>query len=335
MKSWLLGFLVASGMMVSHLSHRVVDSHRHETHAEIDLVEMVPSGEALSWISLGFDTQISDWVWIQAVLQFGEDASPGQSPERVAWFENSMKASIALDPEWRTLYTYGGVMMKVLGDYEAATRILELAVERFPEDEYFPFSIGATHYLRGSETANPRLQLAFGIVLHSAKSPELRLAVPAMLQSLETRHSVMLAYMWMLHASQVEGAPDWYASSAHAFIVQKNEREVGIRFLSEQLKEETDPVLVERLTRQLNTEIHDLHSERLTGLAMEYESRIGRALESLTDLVQVGLLGRVPSDPFESGWVIDVDRTVRSRSVVEVLETRARNSERNILAFGL
>ena len=111
MKSWLLGFLVACGMMVAHLSHRVVDSHRHETHAEIDLVEMVPSGEALSWVSLGFDTQISDWVWIQAVLQFGEDASPGQSPERVAWFENSMKASIALDPEWRTLYTYGGCLL--------------------------------------------------------------------------------------------------------------------------------------------------------------------------------------------------------------------------------
>jgi hypothetical protein len=317
--------------MLAHVSHRAVDAHRHALDGSEELVGRVPEGDVLRWFSLGFETQLSDWIWIQAVLRFGEDSGIEPSPEQTAWFKSALRASIDLDPEWRTLYSYGSLMMKVLEDYSASSQILELAVEQFPEDEYFPFSLGANHYLQASEAGSPRLSLAFWASL----SPG-RLGVsPALRKSLQQRHSVLLAHMWMLYASQKEKAPDWYASAAHAFIVQKNEREVGIRFLADQLEGETDPVLVERLTVQLNSQLHDLHSERLSELAAQFLARTGRPLESVEELVKSGLLQRVPNDPYEADWVVDVDGVVRSLSVVEMLETRARNSERNMLAFGL
>ena len=127
----------------------------------------------------------------------------------------------------------------------------------------------------------------------------------------------------------------WYASAAHAFIARKNEREVAIRFLSDQLKAETDPGLIERLTAQLNSEMHELHSERLTNLVEKSGEGPRSRVVDLSELVTRGLLTRLPSDPYESEWVIDVDGIVRSLRMVEVLERRARNSERNMLAFGL
>ena len=182
---------------------------------------------------------------------------------------------------------------------------------------------------------NSRLELAFWGGLSPFNHPGLRMTVPAMRFSLKPRHSVLLAHMWMLHASQKEDAPDWYASAAHAFIARKNEREVAIRFLSDQLKAESDPVLVERLTLQLNSELHALHSERLTALVKNSGEGGWAQVTSVEELLQRGLLTRLPNDPYEAEWVIDVDGVVRSIRVVEVLERRARNSERNMLAFGL
>ena len=335
MRTWVLGFLVASGALVAHAAHRSVDVHRRGIERAQEFVELVPSGEALSWVSLGFQTQLADWIWIRAVLQFGEDAGPEQSVEQVAWFESALRASIALDPEWRSLYSYGSLMMKVLGDYSTSSYILEMAVEQFPEEEYFPFSLGANHYLQGSESGNLRLELAFGAALSPPQQPGPRMAVPAMRSALQTRHSVLLAHMWMLHASQYEEAPAWYASAAHAFIARKNEREVAIRFLSDQLKSETDPGLIERLTVQLNSQMHELHSERLTTLVQKSGEGARSRVVEVSELVERGLLTRLPSDPYESGWVIDVDGVVRSLRMVEILERRARNSERNMLAFGL
>ena len=335
MKTWVLGFLVASGAFLAHAAHRSVDGHRRGTDRAQEFVELVPSGEALSWVSLGFQTQLADWIWIQAVLQFGEDAGPEQPAEQIAWFESALRASIALDPEWRSLYSYGSLMMKVLEDYSTSTHILEMAVEQFPEEEYFPFSLGANHYLQGSEFGNPRLDLAFWAALSPPKHPGLRMTVPAMHSALQARHSVLLAHMWMLHASKVEGAPKWYASAAHAFIVRKNERAVAILFLSDQLKAETDPVLIERLTDQLNREMHELHSERLTALVQKSGEGGLSPVAAPSELVTRGLLTRLPSDPYESEWVIDVDGIVRSPRMIEIIERRARNSERNMLAFGL
>lgn len=335
MRSWVLSFLVACGAVLAHVSHRSVDVHRRGQEQAQEFVELVPSGEALSWVSLGFQTQLADWIWIRAVLKFGDDAGPEQTPEQVAWFESALRASIELDPEWRSLYSYGSLMMKVLEDYSTSTHILELAVEQFPEDEYFPFSLGANHYLQGKDSGNPRLKIAFGVALAPFNHPGLRMTAPAMRSSLTPRHSVLLAHMWMLHASQKEEAPDWYASAAHAFIARKNEREVAVRFLSDQLKAETDPMLIDRLTVQLNSEMHALHSERLTALLRSSEEDGNTPIRSLTELVERGALTRLPSDPYESEWVIDVDGVVRSQRMVEVLERRARNSERTMLAFGL
>jgi len=334
-KAWVLGFMVACGASVAHVSHRLADEHRWEEEKAREFVELVPSGEALSWVSLGFQTQLADWIWIRAVLKFGDDAGLEQPLEQAAWFESALRASIDLDPKWRSLYSYGSLMMKVLEDYTTSSHILEMAVEQFPEDEYFPFSLGANHYLQGSETGNPRLELAFWTALSPSLDPGIRGANAALRSALESRHSVLLAHMWMLHASQKDGAPDWYASAAHAFIARKNEREVAIRFLSDQLKAETDPVLIERLTVQLNSELHALHSERLTALVQNVVEEGLAPVESVEELVARGLVTHLPNDPYDSDWVIDVDGTVRSLRMVEILERRARNSERNMLAFGL
>ena len=104
-----------------------------------------------------------------------------------------------------------------------------------------------------------------------------------------------------------DAVPDWYAGAAASFVVKQNEREIAIRFLSEELSTETDPVLVESLTKQLNFSNACPSFRAFDGpLKRVFQSR-WEGLLAVEELLDAGLLWKVPSDPYSTGWLIDVD----------------------------
>ena len=331
---WVWVFLAVSGAMVAHLGQTLSDKERHGS-VDVERFGAVPSGEALQWASVGFELHLSDWNWIRSVLLFGEYSEDEPDEEFREWMERTIALSVELDPDWRTLYSYGSLMLKVSGDIQASNRVLERGLLQFPGDHYLAFSIGANHYLYGEQASDFRFQAASRTILHSGFPAAWDWLVFPLSQGLRDRERVLLAAMWLRHAASLEGAPEWYSGAAASFVVKQNEREVAIRFLSEELANETDPGLVASLTSQLNFQMHALHSERLTDLAEEFSSRAGKALQAVDELLAVGLLRKVPADPYSSGWVVDVDGVVRSSKAAEKLTQQALKYERSILGHGL
>jgi tetratricopeptide (TPR) repeat protein len=251
-----------------------------------------PSGEVLRVASLGYEDAMASLLWLRVVLTFGErwQEAPNQSWQE--WMGKVILAISELDPGWRTLYTYGGLMLKVTENYELSTEIMELGAERLPSDHFLPFSIGMNYFLYLDD--------------------------------------VDQAYTWINRASEKEGAPTWYRGAARAFVAQRAQRGVAIRFLEEELAATTDEELQESLNRHLSELQHEQWVEEL-GKIHARLSEEGVVVLSPEDLVAPGAAPFLPQDPLGGEWVLDVDGVVRSSVAAESEWDHARRYERGLL----
>lgn len=87
--------------------------------------------------SAGFKHQIADLFWIRALQDFdyceaklAQNLCKGNS-----WLSKMLLAAVALDPDYLIVYRNGGLALTVLvSDYEGASKLFDLGVERFPKD---------------------------------------------------------------------------------------------------------------------------------------------------------------------------------------------------------
>jgi tetratricopeptide (TPR) repeat protein len=200
-----------------------------------------------------------------------------------------------LDPQWRTVYTYGGLMLKVTEAYEQSTEIFLRGAEQLPDDHFLLFSAGMNYYLY-----------------------------------LDDPHR---AYELIKEAAERPGAPGWYKGAARAFVVKTSQRKVAIRFLKEELDQTDDPELRESLVRHLASELHALRSENIEEARSAWETGTGDKLMNLQVLVESGLLASLPDDPLGGHWVIDKDGIVRSSVAAEREAAHALRYERGLLEF--
>jgi tetratricopeptide (TPR) repeat protein len=328
----ILILLALSGAGLAHWGQVRADPLRLNK-SDGEHAQFVPSGEALEWISMGFGTQIADWTWLKTVLVFGDLESGVADPLVQEWLEQSLNVSIHLDPEWHTLYSYGGLMLKVVGDIDASNRLLQKAVKRFPDEHYFPFSLAANYFLQSESVSAVEFAsgVDLGLTVVLSKVHPLGAALGAdVSRAIHSRASLVVATFWMRYAASLEGAPVWYAGAAESFLATRSSHKVAIRFLSEQLEKESDEKLIASLTVQFNTHLHAYHSEALTELVSELGAEVPGS-EALQALVDKGLIQQLPADPYGRGWVVDVDSIVRSPRAIERLEKGALASERRML----
>ncbi len=288
-----LGIAVAglSGTL-AHRGHTLNDASRHETAAVTELLVM-PSGEALKVGSLGMETHLADLLWVRTVLTFGERWEAEPDPAWQEWLARMIEAITVLDPTWRTPYFYGGVMLRVTGDHEGSNRILLRGHEALPDDYFFPFAIGMSHYLEFDDAE--------------------------------------AAYEWLNKAAVLPGAPSWYRLAATGFVVKSNQRQTAIRFLREELAQTSDPDLREPLENKLKSLMHDELSERLGGLRDAWEEEHPGPLLRVEQLVGPSGIESLPLDPLGGEWVIDVDNSIVSSVVAADRARKARWRERRML----
>lgn len=333
--------LALSGAGLAHWGQIRADETRWNESGQAHS-QYVPAGETLEWISLGFGTQIADWFWLKTVMVFGGLESLPADPFVQDWLARSLNVSIHLDPEWHSSYSYGGLMLKVVGNIDASNRLLQNAVRQFPDEHYFPFSLAANYFLQPERVSAKEFESGMtlglagvlgGVGALGKAQPFEDLLFGVVSRAIRNRSSLLMATSWMRYAASLEGAPAWYAGAAESFLAQRSSHEVAIRFLSEQLEKESDEKLVASLTAQLNTHLHAYHSEALTELVgvLGTESTGSEALQVLLDR---GLIQQLPSDPYGQGWEVDVDGIVRSPRAIARLEKGALATERQMLMGG-
>jgi len=281
-----------AGAYSAHQGQLLADPARRDLQVE-EAFQVLPSGEALQVAAMGYDILLSDLIWVRSVLMFGSHWDDESDPRWTEWLGGMIGAATTLDPDWHTLYSYGGLMLKVLGDVESSNRVFIAGSEVFPDDYFMKFSVAMNYHLY-------------------LEDPE-------------------EAFAWATAASQVDGAPIWYGGAAMAMYAKEQARAVGIRFLLDQLENTTDPNLIESIRRHLDQLVHDDRAERLNEALDEYYLRFNRAPLSISALVDAELIEKLPEDPYGDGWVIDLNGEIYSERVAANRIRLEVNYERSML----
>ena len=262
--------LVAMVVMVfgafgSHRAQTVLDPLRRERSAELELLVM-PSADTLRPASMGQSRLVADILWLRAVLAFGERFDKNPSEEWRVWFDRMLVAVAGLDPGWRTVYFYGGTMLRINGGQKQSTRLFLQGAEERPDDSYLHFSAGMTIYLAGGDP-----QAAARHVERAAEA----------------------------------GGPAWYRDLATHLLAEGAGNNGAREFLVEELRHTEDPGQRAVLEQQIQSLDYQEFSRRLTQLLTRHLEAGGQAVQHPDDLVRFGLLRELPPVPTGGSWVID------------------------------
>jgi hypothetical protein len=234
--------LAASG--AAHVAHRRADEARFGGTREADF-GAEPEGAPLRIASLGFHGPLSDLMWVRGVLRF-VDVYDDPARRGRPWLRATLLAADTLDPGWRTLYTYGATLLRSVGDVEGSDHLLARGRAAFPQDSFFPFSLGMNAYL--------------------------------------FRNDVGATVRWIELAASLPNAPPWYAAAAAGFLDQRGQREAALRFLDEQLASSTRPEERAALEGRRARLLHDHYVDAIAQRRAAVEARLGRPITAVAEL---------------------------------------------------
>lgn len=196
---------------------------------------------------------------------------------------------VRFDPRFVIPYLLGGIL---LGDSPyhtgAALDLLAQGARQCPAEWRIPFYTGYIHYF-------------------SLGNPE-------------------EGGMALLRAARIPGSPAYFPLLASRMLSEGNRPDTALAFLQEMTARETDPrrkISLEERIRQVIVE-RDLQSMEMA--IAEYTSRAGAPPGRLTDLIRLGVLARIPEEPYGGKYLLTPDGRVWSdrapRERLKVLRKR-------------
>lgn len=231
-------------------------------------------------LALGFRNFLADLVWLQAVQVSGEPKLARGDYDR---FFVLLNAVANYDPRFEIPYLVGGL---ILGESPAhgreALRILERGRDQFPDRWRFHYYIGYTQYF------------SLGNPADGGRS--------------------------MMQAARLPGSPPYLAGLATRMLSEGRDPAAALAFLATMEREETDAYRGEFLRRRIRDVVVERDIQSLERAVAEYRRATGRLPASLAQLVQAGLVARIPVEPNGGAYQLLPDGTVRSDRVGERLK---------------
>jgi len=182
---------------------------------------------------------------------------------------------VRFDPRFVVPYLLGGI---VLGDSpghaDAALDLLSRGERQFPSEWRFPFYSG---YIKYFSLGNPEE-----------------------------------GGMDLLRAARIPGSPDYFPMLASRMLSEGHRPETALAFLHEMTERETDPRRKASLEERVRRVIVERDLQLLEGAIAEYASLVGAPPGELADLVRLGLLARIPEEPYGGTYRMTPDGRVRS-----------------------
>jgi tetratricopeptide (TPR) repeat protein len=160
--------LVAAALVVT-AGARTWLQHRPATPQQAAReVLLVPPGELIRKLDLGYHTLAASLLFLRANLYYGEHL---MTDEQLPWLSDFVDILLTVDPDFKAAYLWASLVtlyfrreIDVMPPevVARANQILEKGMRRFPEDHQFPMRIGSNIYyeLGEPERALPYLQAA-------------------------------------------------------------------------------------------------------------------------------------------------------------------------------
>jgi len=132
-----------------------------------------PSGRCIKSLTLGFNHLAADFLWIKAVVYFGEHYL---SDQNYPWLYHILDIVTTLDPLFLYAYEFGGLILSMgEGNYIQSNTLLKKGIHYFPDYWRLYFYLGFNHffYFNSPFAAAPYIRKAATLPGHPPYLPDL------------------------------------------------------------------------------------------------------------------------------------------------------------------
>ena len=237
-------------------------------------------------LSFGFPNLLGDLVWLEAVQVSGNRKMTPDDYDRLS---DLLSTVVRFDPRFMVPYLLGGIVLGDSPDHaDAALDLLSRGERQFPSEWRFPFYTGYIQYF-------------------SLGNPE-------------------EGGMALLRAARIPGSPDYFPLLASRMLSEGHRPATALAFLQEMTERETDSRRKAFLEERIRRVIVERDLQSMEMAIAEYTSRVGAPPGKLADLVQSGMLARIPEEPYGGRHLLTPNGGVRSdrapRERLKVLRNR-------------
>jgi hypothetical protein len=270
-KNWLLLVLLPLGLAgIWQLQHRI-DSQRAALHQEQDEL-VLRSGKLVKAMSLEYAPLMADLYWTRVVQYYGDKRTKHDSNFELLW--PLLDVTTTLDPNLLVAYRFGSTFLserspRGAGRPDLGIELIERGIRANPEFWRLYEDLGFIYYFDLKDYTRASAAFAEG-----SKNPE----------------------------SQI-----WMKVMAAKIAAEGESLQTSIFLWNEVYQTTKDPQVKENARAHLQLLGAEQDCKRLDVLADEFQKRTGRRPSRVVELVQGGLLPRLPVDPMGYPYVFGPD----------------------------
>lgn len=237
------------------------------SHSKPKLQQFVylPSGEFLRMASLGYRELAADLLWLQVIQVMGEKKLTAEAGR---WLYEALDRITTIDPKFVRAYEAGSHALCILVVMpEESNRLLEKGIQHNPQEWMLPFLLGINYFF-------------------------------------ELKDDVKAAEA-MAKAARLPGAPERLMSLAAKLFVTGKSPQHAVDLLVKAYEEASDDNVRKMLEARLKESIVERDIHILEEAVSRYQGAHARRPAQLGDLVEAGLLQRLPAEPFGGKYAYD------------------------------
>ncbi len=233
----------------------------------IESFMMLPKGEYLKPIVLGYEQLAGDIIWLRTIQVVGTETV---SPQGYDWVYHALDVVTTLDPRFAYAYQFGGVTLAVLGKRpELSNKLLEKGVKENPDVWQIPFYLGFNNFFYFQ--------------------------------------NYKLAAEFMAKASEIPGHPEYLPKLAARLYVQSGDPDVALEFLDRMYKETKDQKVKASIEIRIKEVIVERDIKILEAAVRKFKETYRSYPGKLTEMVSKGLIRNIPNEPFGGNYYINTD----------------------------
>lgn len=269
-------------------------AQRHDMRTTIrEELRLLPHGEVLRPLLLGYHHAAADLLWLKAVQVLGEREVRQAD---YAWLAHVLDVVTTLDPHYVYAYDMGGVVLAELaGQVEWSNRLLTKGMAANPDAWRLPFQAG------------------FNAFFHE--------------------RDYLRAANYMAQAARLPGRPAYVPELAARLYVEGHQPTVALAFLETIADETHDGPLRAALERRKAEVIVERDLDHLTAAVQLYREQAGRWPQSLEQLLETRVLADLPVEPFGGvyRWDAESERVVSTTHPTRLRLHRAPDATLSML----
>lgn len=253
-------------------------------YSRIDEMKYLPSGQFLKGAALAYDELFADFLWIKAIVYFGEQL---QKDQNYKWLYHLLDIVVTLDPYFEYPYEFGGVVLAYwTKDVSLSIRLLKKGMINVPKTHprywTIPFFLGFNYmyYKKDFSTAARYLE----------------------------------------EATKYPGHPRYLPFLVARLYANARDPEIAIRFLMEIYTTTNNKKAKEDIEKRIKEIMVERDIQILERARDQYKKKTGSYPPKLEDLVTAGLLKEIPREPFEGKYFIKEDHSIQSSVVKKRME---------------